>query len=331
MNRRLATVAGLTLLNLTVIFPTLLGKQVPRGVIIVVNSGEDTIALVDPKHPRRIDKIATHKHPQDVLVSADRSLAYIAEMGTDEAPGNTVSVFDVRTHRIVSRITLDHATRPHLLALSRDANVLWAACAPENAIVEIDVRNNVIRKRWDTQQSGSYLLSGTPDDKKIYVTNFDAGSVSVINRSDASVHILRLGGQPIGIDVSPDGKAVWVSNLQNNTISVINTVDDRIVQTFPAGGDGPGRLKFTGDGKQVLVTNLNSNELVVFTVEERRIVRRIPTGNGSKGLLVLPDGQHAVVSVMDENRIAIVDVAAGQVVQRIPTGVAPEGLAWAPD
>ena len=109
MNRRLATVAGLTLLNLTVIFSTLLGKQVPRGVIIVVNSGEDTIALVDPKHPRRIDKIATRKHPQDVLVSANRSLAYVAEMGTDEAPGNTVSVFDVRANRIVSRITLDHA------------------------------------------------------------------------------------------------------------------------------------------------------------------------------------------------------------------------------
>jgi YVTN family beta-propeller protein len=316
------------LLSVTALCLTLLSEDLPQSVIVVVNSGEDTVALVDPKHPQKVEKIATRKHPQDVVVSPDRSLAYIAEMGTTEAPGNTVSVLDVGTRRIVTRIPLGRATRPHLLVLSRGGDILWAACAQENAIAEIDVRNKAIRKLWNTQQKGSYLLAGAPDDKKIYVSNFDSGSVSVINRTDASVHILRLGGQPIGIDVSPDSSAVWVSNLQNNTISVINTADDRIVQTLPAGGDGPARLKFTADGKQVWVTNLRSNELVAFDVAERHIVRRIPTGHGSKGLLVLPDGEHAVVSVMDENQIALVDVAAGQVLQRIPTGIAPEGLAW---
>ena len=49
-------------------------------------------------------------------------------------------------------------------------------------------------------------MAVTPDEKKLYVANFEAGTVSVIRRSDASVTVVQVGGQPIGIDVSPDGK-----------------------------------------------------------------------------------------------------------------------------
>src|SRR5260370_40935967 len=71
---------------------------------------------------------------------------------------------------------------PHLLAPSRDGSALWAACAPENVIVEADTSHEAIRRLWDTKQKGSYLLAPTPDGKKLYVANFDAGSISIIHR-----------------------------------------------------------------------------------------------------------------------------------------------------
>src|SRR5215471_16023130 len=64
--------------------------------------------------------------------------------------------------------------------------------------------------------------------RNFYVTNFDAGTVSVIRRSDASAQVLALGGQPIGIDVAPDGSEVWVSNFRSNTITIIDAATDRI-------------------------------------------------------------------------------------------------------
>jgi YVTN family beta-propeller protein len=232
----------------------------PKGLLVVANSGDDTVALVNSTHPLPFDKVVTREHPQDVVTSPDGSFAYVAEMGTTEALGNTVGVIDLRSHKMVKRFDLGRATLPHLLVLSRDGRTLWVACAPENAIVELDTTSGVIRKVWDTQQRGSYLLAVTPDEKKLYVANFDAGSVSVIQRYDASVQILHVGGQPIGIDVSPDGREVWVSNFQTDAIAVIDAATDRIVQIFPAGGEGPARLRFTPDAKYVWVTCSRSND-----------------------------------------------------------------------
>ena len=306
-----------------------IAAQSPQGLIVVVNSGDDSVALVDLRRPNAPTKIATHKHPQDVVVSPDRSLAYVAEMGTPREPGNTVAVIDLRARTIVKQLSLRAAALRHLLALRRDGNILWAACAPQNAIAEIDTRTGTISKLWDTRQKGSYLLAVTPDEKRIYVTNFDAGTVSVIRRSDASVQVLSLGGQPIGIDIAPNGHEVWVSNFQNNTITIIDADTNHIAQTLPAAGDGPARVRFTPDGKYVWVTNSRSNELIAFDVAQRRVVRRIATGKFSKGLLVLPDGHSAFVSVMEEDQVVEVDVSTGRIRRRMFTGKAPEGLAWA--
>jgi len=273
-------------------------------------------------------KITTNHHPQDVVVSPDGSLAYVAEMGTEKAPGNTVAIVDLTAHRIVRRLALGRATLPHLLVLSHDGNTLWAACAPQKAIVELDTHSGSVRKIWDTRQDGSYLVAVTPNEKKLYVANFDAGTVSVIRRSDVSVTVLQVGGQPIGIAVSPQGDELWVSDFKNNSISVFNTATDRIVLTFSSGGDGPARLKFTPNGKQVWVTQSRSNQLVIFDATERRIVRTVGVGRFPKALLVTPDAQHAFVSLMEDNQVAEVDVTSGRVVRRIETGVAPEGLAW---
>jgi YVTN family beta-propeller protein len=297
--------------------------------LVVVNSGDDSVVLVDPNRSRAQVVIATRKHPQDVVVSPDRSLAYVAEMGTMAEPGNTVAVIDLRTRIIARRLALGKATQPHLMALSRDGNTLWVACAPEHTIVELDTRSGSIVKMWDTKQKGSYLLAVAPDEKKLYVTNFDAGTVTVIRRLDSSVQILSMGGQPIGIDVAPNGTEVWVSNFRSNTISIIDAATDHVAQTFPAVGDGPARVKFAPNGKTVWVTNSRSNELIGFDAGRRRIFSRIPTGKFSKGLLVLPNSRHAFVSAMDDDRIVEVDLSIGGIVQKLPTGKGPEGLAWA--
>jgi YVTN family beta-propeller protein len=318
----------LALAAMVVACSTAVNQELTKGLLLAVNSGDDSIALVDLSRSQVIKKIATRAHPQDVVISLDRSLAYVAEMGTEHAPGNTVAVIDLRTRRLVRRFTLGRATRPHLLALSRDGSTLWAACAPDNVIVEADTGKEAVRRLWDTKQKGSYLLAPTPDGKKLYVTNFDAGSISIIDRADASVRIVPFRGQPIGIDVSPDAREVWVSNLQEDSIAVIDNATEQIVNTFPSGGNGPARLKFTPNGKQVWVTHMRSNDLVVFDVVLRRVLRRISTGQGSKGLLVLPDSRHAFVSAMDDSQVVQVDAEAGRILQRIATGAEPEGLAW---
>ena len=104
--------------------------------------------------------------------------------------------------------------------------------------LQFDTR--ITRKLWASEPQIEPWLT-----RFNYVANFDAGTVSVIRRSDASVQVLSLGGQPIGIDIAPNGHEVWVSNFQNDTITIIDADTNHIAQTLPAAGDGPARVKFT--------------------------------------------------------------------------------------
>ena len=54
----------------------------------------------------------------------------------------------------------------------------------------------------------------------VYVTNYNDGTVSVINPSGTVVATLTVGTAPIGVVVSPSG-VVYVANSADNTVSVI--------------------------------------------------------------------------------------------------------------
>jgi hypothetical protein len=88
-----------------------------------------------------------------------------------------VAEVDVRGGKIPRGIDLGANHRPHLLALSRDGRRLWAACAPQQAVVEVSTESTSgepALKAWKTGQAGSYMFALTPDERKIYAANFDA-------------------------------------------------------------------------------------------------------------------------------------------------------------
>jgi DNA-binding beta-propeller fold protein YncE len=98
-----------------------MSKDLTKGLLLGVNSGDDSVALVDLLRSEVIQTIPTRAHPQDAVISLDRSLAYVAEMGTEDKPGNTVAIIDLRTRRLVRRFSLGRATRHHLLSVATGA------------------------------------------------------------------------------------------------------------------------------------------------------------------------------------------------------------------
>jgi YVTN family beta-propeller protein len=298
-----------------------------KEVLLVVNAGEDTLSFISLPTLTVIRKLPTREHPQDIVLSPDRSKAYVAEMGAEPEFGNKVAEVDAQSGKVLRRIDLGANHQPHLLALSHDGKRLWAACAPQQAIVEVSTVGAGDLKVWKTLQAGSYMFVLTPDENKIYVANFDAGTVTVIDRRDSSVRNLTIGGKPIGIDASPKGREVWVSNLEKNNIVILDTATDQVAQTISSEGQGPARLKFSPDGKQVIVTESHSNQVVVFDAVTRELLKKIPTGRFPKGLLISRDGRFAFVSEMEDGNVAQIELASGKTIHRVKTGASPEGLA----
>jgi DNA-binding beta-propeller fold protein YncE len=120
------------------------------------------------------------------------------------------------------------------------------------------------------------MLYVTADAKKIYTTNVNAGTVSILEEDT----LIRRGGPmgpppgaqqknmpppppaprqewmetviPVsegseGFDVSPDGKQLWTASAQDGKIFVINLTAKKLAATINANVSGANRLQFTPD------------------------------------------------------------------------------------
>jgi len=76
-----------------------------------------------------------------------------------------------------------------------------------------------------------------PAGTRVYVTNFDAHTVSVIDTASNTIvgAPIPVGTEPLGVAVNPAGTRVYVTHFDADTISVIDTATNSVTATIPVG------------------------------------------------------------------------------------------------
>jgi len=119
-------------------------------------------------------------------------------------------------------------------------------------------------------------LSSNPAEARpfAYVTNYLAGTVSVIDTNPSSLNFnkvvttIQVGGDPDVIVSVPDGSRAYVTSRNSGTITVIDTnprslVFNKVVSTIQLDGN-PGMIAVTPDGTRAYVTSRNSGTITVI-------------------------------------------------------------------
>lgn len=299
-------------------------------VLVVASNGENTVTLLDPYDLSPVARFPTGAGPHEIAVSPDHRHAYVADAGSGPAsPGRTVTVVDLARREVKATYDLGAGSLPHDLAVSPDGSILWAACAPDRTVREIDTDDGTTARTWKTGVEGGWMLAATPSGAKLYVAHLEGGGVSIVDRERERVSFVRTRPGEMGIAVSPDGAEVWAANVQTNRMIVIDVATDRVVARFASGGKAPLRVKFTPDGKRVLVPHRTSKTLVVFDRARRAPVQTIRLPVQPKILTVSGDGRRAFLTSPDRSMAMAVDLRAARVTDLIPTGKTPDGIAWA--
>jgi len=124
----------------------------------------------------------------------------------------------------------------------------------------------------------------SPDDSRIYVTNKNSNTVSVVANAGPSSYVIttiNVGSQPWEMAVSPDGSRLYVGNFDARSISVINTSTYAVVNTIPipqtAGAGQPVGLAMSADGTELYVA-ANGADFHVMDTTLAQIVATINTG-----------------------------------------------------
>ena len=297
----------------------------PSPALIVGNKEENSLAIVDPGSGKVVGRVPTGEGPHEVAVSADGKLAFVANYGTAQNPGSTISVIDLVAQKEVRKVDLRPLGRPHGLAVS-GGKVYFTAEA--NRIVgRYDPAANQIDWMMGTGQTSTHMVIAGKAPDQLFTANIGGDTISVIERN--SVTAIPVGKGPEAMDISPDGKELWTAHSRDGGVSIIDVAAKKVVQTLSLGTKRSNRLKFTPDGKRVLITDLDGGELLVLDAATRNEVQRVKLGKMPEGILITKDGSRAYICVAGDDQIAILDLKTLQVTGHLVTGKGPDGMAWA--
>ncbi len=314
-------------------------------VVAVVNKSDDSVSLLDGRTGRLQTSVPVEAGSHEIELLADKKTAAVASYGRAGQPGRSVTLLDLPSGKVVSKIDIGEGSRPHGLKALPDGRLLVTAEGARELVI-VDPRSGTITQRIPVGREVSHMVAASPDGKVAYVTSLSAGSVIVVDLpSRKVVREIPTGKGAEGVDVTPDGREIWVANRAANTISVIDAKTLAVAFTIQA-SEFPIRVRITPEGRRAVVTFTGSGDVGIFDVANRAETKRIAIGReaveGTEtrvfrkrfgaspapvGLLISPDGKRVFVSASHADVVSVIDLDTLRVEDAWMTGREPDGLA----
>ena len=191
---------------------------------------------------------------------------------------------------------------PHMMAVSRDQNILIGANPGSDNISIVD---NALKG------PGNWT-----------VTHVTVGKV------------------PEAVDISPDGREAWVTSEAAGGVTIVDLAKKAAVASVPLQTIHANRLRFTPDGRRVLIVDRHAGEMVIVDVVARKLIKKIKlpdavaarNKNQVMDLAVQSDGARAYITVNgapDRSYIGVIDLKTLEVARRIDIGAPGDSMGWA--
>ena len=331
-------------------------ESTPRESLLVLSKGDHTLAIVDPVTLKVVAKMPSGDDPHEVVASSDGKSAYISNYGGGSL--NTLTVVDLLGQKTTGTIDLGALRGPHGLDFA--GGKVWFTAETAKAIGSYDPAKKAIDWIMGTGQDRTHMIIVSPDLKRMYTTNVNGPTVSIIEKSTRGPGgpprpddkkgpppqggggrgpmgpppggnwdqtVIPVGRGAEGFDVSPNGRELWTADAQDGTVTIIDLGSKKVTQTLDASVLGANRLKFTPNGKYVFITSLSGSGVAILDAATHKEVKRLPNG-GAAGIQMHPDGSRAYIASTRDNYVAVVDLKTLQITGKIDAGPQPDGLAW---
>ena len=190
--------------------------------------------------------------------------------------------------------------------------------------------------------SGPKDLIVSPDGSKLFVSNYNSGTISVINTATNTpgTPISISGSKPAALKLSPDGSKLFAASFTsaskvfviNPATGLLSTTITMPTDTFPnAFAIASGTTKFftANDGKTNDVSRIDTSDNSVF---------KIATCYQMMDIVIKPNGSEAYASCLTSDKVYTIDTSNNYRFLGIPiappsisVGDSPQGMAIKPD
>ncbi len=291
---------------------------------------ENRVLLFDGRTYDSVASVPVGRVPHEIAVAPDGRHFYVGNTAPSGQPERfTITRIDPSAPAQTRAIDAGNCPGLHDLQVSRSGTLLWVACAPARAVVEIDLAAGEVRRRWQTTLDGGWMLAASPDERRVFVAHLEGQAVSAIDRDLGTVATVAGPGAQLGIAVAPAGKEVWVTAVDSARVVVLDGASAGVIATFPSGGNGPTRVRFTPDGRLAVIPNKEPSTLTLVDVASRKPIGSVPLSAVPKVLALSLDGGLAAVTHPEAKLVSIVDLGRRAVVRTIALPATPDGVAYA--
>ena len=288
-----------------------------KGAVLVMNSGDATLSVIDMAQMREIGRIPMLREPHHWALSPDgRSLM------VGDTVGNVLFVLDPDTFAVRRRVP---CADPYQLGYSPDGKFLTVNGLARNQIDVYDAATLKLIKRFPIRSMPSHLVYA-PDSSRVFVSLQGTGRLVAIDlRAMKVLWDARVGRVPAGV-LWLDGH-VLVALMGENGFAVVDPRDGRVLRMVPT-GKGAHQLYLSPDGRTLWVNNRVAGTTTAMDPKTLTVRRIYAIPGGPDDIAFAPDGKLWFTERF-ARRVAVLDPATGAL-RTIDVGRSPHGIYLSP-
>jgi YVTN family beta-propeller protein len=302
---------------------TLFGASAHANVVVVLNSRDASVSLLDQAAYQEIGTVAVGKEPHHLMATPDNKSLIVGS-----ATGNELIFLDPKSGQIQRRVKdiLD----PYQFGFTPDQKwfVSNALRLDHVDIYRYDGKDLALTKRLPLGKLPSHMAFSA-DSKMVFVTLQGSDKVTAIDLESQQVKwTIPVGKLPAGIAMTADDKYLLVGIMGSDYVEVIDWRAAKTVKKIKV-GEGAHNFRAMGNQRHIFVGSRVSNTISIVDEQTLENVGTIDVPGGPDDMELTDDGKYLWVTLRWVKKVAVIDVAAKKVIKTIGVGRSPHGIYFA--
>jgi|SRR5450830_195743 len=293
------------------------------NVVVVLNSRDATVQLLDQASYKSLQTIAVGKEPHHLMPTPDNKSLIVAS-----SMGNELLFLDPKSGQVQRRIK--DIVDPYQIGFTPDQKwfVATALRLDHVDLYHFNGKDFTLAKRLPLAKLPSHVAFNAKS-TMAFVTQQGSDQVSAIDLATQTVKwTMPVGKLPAGIAMTPDDKYLLVGIMGSDYVEVIDWRTQKTVKRIKAGA-GTHNFRAQGDSRYTYVSNRVANSINIIDQKTLENVGQINVPGGPDCMEITADGKTMWVTLRWIKKVAVIDLASRKVVKYIPVGRSPHGVYFA--
>lgn len=266
----------------------------------------------------------------ELVFSAPMNRVYVAAAGARGASETFVYALDPAT--LETKETIALGDDPVFgLGINNKTKTLYGTQTRDGSLAVIDLASGkVVARLARGEKAHAREVVVDEANNRAYVTvtgrRDTPSSVWIVDGTKKEIvgSIDDLKGSISGISLDAKNNRLFLAAMESNEVIVVDLATNKVLKTFPSGGENAINLLYDPSGDQVFVAHQGSGEVVALDAKDGKVVKKIPTGAGALSLAI--DSGRSILYVANRQGgfVTLVDTKTLEPIANVVTGSMPQ-------